>query len=75
MYSIVEESSPKKFWERNPKIGKALGTIFILIGFLSLVTPFTPLGFFFLLGIEFLGLRAKYWDKLKIWVDKTAHKI
>lgn len=66
---------PKKFWEKNPKIGKIFGTIFVIIGFLSLVTPMTPLGFFFLLGLEFLGIRAKYWQKLKAWVERTARKL
>lgn len=71
----MERLVSQKFWEKNPKIGKVFGTIFILIGFLSLITPFTPLGFFFLVGLEFLGIRAKYWNRLKAWVEEAAKKL
>lgn len=66
---------PKKFWEKNPKISKVFGMVFIIIGLFSLITPFTPLGILFFIGLEFLGVRTKYWQKLKIWVEKTAKNL
>ena len=55
----------KKFWTENPKIRKVAGVTLIVIGLVSIITPFTPLGFLLIIGLELLGLRALYWDKLK----------
>ena len=57
----------KKFWANNPKVRKTAGVILIVIGILSIVTPFTPLGFFLVLGLEILGIRVLVWDKFKAW--------
>ncbi|MEK7227285.1 MAG: hypothetical protein AAB641_00090 [Patescibacteria group bacterium] len=46
---------------------KILGIIFVLVGALSILTPFTPVGFLFFVGLEFLGLRFLLWDKVKSW--------
>jgi hypothetical protein len=61
----------KKIWTNNPKIRKATGIIFVVIGLLSVITPFTPVGFLLLLGLEILGLRVLVWDKLKGWFKKS----
>lgn len=60
----------KKIWTNNPKVRKMIGVIFVIIGFLSVITPFTPLGFLFLIGLEVLGIRILVWDKLKNWFRK-----
>lgn len=54
-------------WIRNTKIRKTVGVIFVIIGFLSIITPFTPVGFLLLVGLEILGIRFLFWDKLKNW--------
>lgn len=36
---------------------RTLGVIFIVLGFLALVTPFTPGSWLIFVGLEFLGLR------------------
>ncbi|MDZ4205758.1 MAG: hypothetical protein U1C12_00870 [Patescibacteria group bacterium] len=64
------KESLKKIWTENPKIKKTIGVIFVIIGFLSIITPFTPLGFLFLIGLEVLGIRMLVWDKLKNWFRK-----
>ena len=60
----------KKVWKGNPKIRKVAGITLIVIGILSIITPFTPLGFLFVLGLEILGIRALLWDKIKAWFKK-----
>lgn len=60
----------KKFLGSNPKIRKVIGVILIIIGLLSIITPFTPVGFLLVLGLEILGIRVLVWDKLKAWFKK-----
>ena len=64
----------KQFWVENKKARKVLGVTLIVIGLLSIITPFTPIGFLLLVGLEILGIRTLFWDKLKRWVDITSKK-
>ncbi|MDP3763265.1 MAG: hypothetical protein Q8Q92_01235 [bacterium] len=64
----------RKFWVNNPKVRKVAGIVLIIIGLLSIVTPFTPVGFLLLLGLEILGLRVLVGDKLKSWFKKELPK-
>ena len=57
----------KKFWDENPRIRKVIGVFLITIGLLSIITPFTPVGFLLILGLEILGIRFLVWDKIKNW--------
>lgn len=43
---------------------KPLGIFFLIIGIISVLTPFTPLGFLVLVGLELLGLRERAMEKL-----------
>ena len=60
----------KKIWADNPRFRKAAGIILVVIGLLSVITPFTPVGFLVVVGLEILGVRALYWDKIKNWFRK-----
>ena len=62
---MIMKEKFKKVWTENPKIRKVAGIALIVIGLLSVITPFTPLGFLLILGLEVLGIRALFWDKLK----------
>lgn len=55
----------KKIWTRNPKIRKTIGIFLIVIGLISIITPFTPVGFLLVVGLEILGIRALFWNKIK----------
>ena len=44
---------------------KVLGVILIILGFLALVTPFTPGSWLILVGLELLGLRFLLQGKLR----------
>jgi len=44
---------------------KILGILFVVVGFLALVTPFTPGSWLFFVGLEFLGIRILFFEKFK----------
>lgn len=49
------------------KTKKIIGLLLILVGLFALFTPFTPGSWLVFVGLEFLGLRLSFWDKMKIW--------
>ena len=49
---------------------KTIGVILIIIGLLALVTPFTPGSWLIFIGLEFLGFRILFWDKVKARLKK-----
>ncbi|OGF20728.1 hypothetical protein A2316_02605 [Candidatus Falkowbacteria bacterium RIFOXYB2_FULL_38_15] len=55
----------KKIFQNNPKIKKIIGAIFLLIGLIALITPFTPGSWLIFVGLELLGIRFLLWDKIK----------
>ncbi len=54
------------------KIGvkKIIGVFFIIVGLFALVTPFTPGAWLVFVGLEFLGFRILFWQKVKAWFQK-----
>ena len=60
----------KKIWAENPKVRKVTGVILVVIGLISIITPLTPVGFLLVIGLEILGVRVLFWDKLKSWFKK-----
>lgn len=68
----VMKSQLKKYWAESPKLIRATGTTLVIVGLLSIITPFTPVGFLLILGLEMLGIRAHVWNKLKHWRKKTT---
>ena len=55
----------KKIWTESPKVRKTTGVVLVIIGLISIITPFTPVGFLLIVGLEILGVRALFWDKFK----------
>ena len=53
------------FVEKHPRAKKFVGVLSLLIGIVSVLTPFTPLGFMVLVGLELLGIRELVWEKVK----------
>lgn len=49
----------------RPRLKKIVGWFLVLFGFLALVTPLTPGGLLFFIGLEILGIRFVYTEKLK----------
>lgn len=52
------------------KSKRALGYLLVFLGILSILTPFTPFGILFLVGLELLGVRKTYYERAKAWFDK-----
>jgi len=46
-------------------VKKTTGILLVIIGLLALVTPFTPGSWLIFVGLELLGLRMLFWDKIK----------
>ncbi|MFH1393082.1 MAG: hypothetical protein ABIG73_01715 [Patescibacteria group bacterium] len=55
---------------KNPKIKKAIGIVLIIFGLIALITPFTPGSWLIFVGLEFMGIRILFWDKIKSWFQK-----
>ncbi len=49
----------------RPRLKKVAGWFLVIFGFLALVTPLTPGGVLFFVGLEILGLRIVFFDKIK----------
>ena len=55
----------KNLVARYPKAKIVIGLVLIIIGFLALVTPFTPGSWLIFVGLEILGVRVAFWQKIK----------
>jgi len=62
----------KKFWNAHPTFRKFAGVILVIIGLISIITPFTPVGFLLIVGLEILGLRVIFWDVITKWFKKKG---
>ncbi len=60
----------KEYIRDRPKIKKVAGVILILVGLIVLITPFTPGSWLIFIGLELLGIRILFLDKLKLWKKK-----
>lgn len=55
----------KQYSTTRPRIRKFVGWSLVVFGFVMLVTPFTPGGSLFFVGLELLGLRIIGIQKLR----------
>ena len=55
----------KKFLHGSPKWKKVVGAILIFWGLLALVTPFTPGSWLAFIGLELLGIKLLFLEKIK----------
>jgi len=53
---------------------KTLGIVFIVLGFLALITPLTPGSWLILVGLEILGLRMLLEKKLSPFLSDSQRK-
>jgi uncharacterized protein YqgC (DUF456 family) len=53
-------------------IRKLLGIFLFFIGLLALITPFTPGSWLIFVGLEFLGFRMLFWEKIKSRFQKYS---
>lgn len=44
-----------------------LGIALIIFGFIALLVPFFPFAWVAFVGLELLGIRMSFWEKIKAW--------
>lgn len=49
----------------RPRLRKSIGWLFVVFGFFALVTPLTPGGLLFFVGLEILGLRIIFMERVR----------
>jgi len=54
-----------KYTLTRPRTKKIVGWFFVVIGFVALITPLTPGGILFFIGLEVLGIRFIGTEKVK----------
>ncbi|MBI2637795.1 MAG: hypothetical protein HYW88_02745 [Candidatus Sungbacteria bacterium] len=57
----------KEYIRGKPKLKKTIGAILVLVGLAALVTPLSPGSWLAIIGLELLGVRVLFFDKLKFW--------
>ena len=63
-----------KAWsEKNPKTKKIIGLVLIVLGLLALITPLTPGAWLIFIGLEFVGVRLAWSEKIKEWLNKQKN--
>jgi len=64
----------KEYIYNRPKIKKTIGIILIFAGLAALFTPLTPGSWLAIIGLELLGIRVLFFDKLKFRKRKKRRK-
>ncbi len=62
------------YTDTRPRLKKFAGWLFLIVGFFALVTPLTPGGLLFFVGLEILGIRLIFMDKVKRIFVRTKIK-
>ena len=60
----------KEYILNRVKIKKVVGVILILVGLAAFFTPLTPGSWLAIIGLDLLGMRILFFDKLKFWKKK-----
>ena len=58
------------YTEEKPRLRKFVGWMLVIYGFIALITPLSPGGLLFFVGLELLGLRFIGTDKLKQFLTR-----
>ena len=59
----------------NPALKKAVGVILLLAGLFALLTPLTPGSGLIIVGLELLGIRILFLERVKGWLKpRQANK-
>ena len=54
----------KNYTSIRPRLKKTVGILFVLLGFIGLILPVIPGAILLFIGLEFLGLRFLFVDRL-----------
>ncbi|MFZ2253174.1 MAG: PGPGW domain-containing protein [Minisyncoccia bacterium] len=61
-----------KYTLTRPLLKKIVGWFLVIFGFLALVTPLTPGGLLFFVGLEILGIRFVGTEKIKAFLGRKV---
>ncbi len=56
----------------NQKYKKIIGFIFVCVGVLALITPFTPGSWLIFVGLECIGIRFIFIEKIKVLLRQKS---
>ena len=65
----------QSYTEDKPIRRKVLGVFLVLVGFIALVTPLTPGAWLGIIGLELLGVRLLFIERVKDHATRVAKKI
>lgn len=60
----------KRIMNENPRLRKVVGISFIVLGVVIHLIPFLPASWLIFIGLEVLGMRMIFQNKLKNWLHK-----
>lgn len=55
-------------------VKKIAGVVCLAVGIFVLVTPFTPGSWLIFVGLELLGVRILFLEKLRAWLDARRRR-
>jgi len=56
--------------EKKVLLKKIVGVTLIILGAISVLTPFTPFGWLIFVGLGFLGVRIGFWARIKSYFNR-----
>ena len=56
-----------RYWREHKNFRRIVGVFAIIYGLIALITPIMPGAWFIFVGLELLGVRILFWQKLKSW--------
>ena len=62
--SAVTKDNPKSFWREHKNFRRVVGALCIICGLIAIVTPLTPGSWLIPIGLEVLGFRIVFWEKI-----------
>ena len=65
----------KKLINEKPKLRKFAGIILIILGILVYIVPFVPSTWMIFVGLEFLGVKMIFQNKIKLFFQNKIKKI
>jgi hypothetical protein len=65
----------KQYSHARPRLRKIVGWCIVVFGFVMLVTPLTPGGSLFFVGLEVLGFRTVGTDKIKAFFSSKKQSL
>lgn len=65
----------QNFGLNRPRLRKSVGWVLIVFGFLALVTPLTPGGLLFFVGLELAGIRLAAFDTVRAWLERAEETL